>query len=114
MYIHYNKKDFGSLLYISSLPWLEQILECFPPPPPPVTNRAAIDMTGCGDSSALEVVENSRDYVITCNNIGGTGRKVTWERGAGIAAGECPAVSDCQSIVSVIAVLSRPSYSPAR
>ena len=49
-------------------------------PPLPVPNHAAIEMTGCGDSSALEVVENSRDYVITCNNIGGSGRKVTCER----------------------------------
>ena len=49
--------------------------------------HAAIDMTGCGDSSALDVVENSRDYVIACNNVGGTGRKVLWERGAGTAAG---------------------------
>ena len=73
--------------------------------------HAAIDMTGCGDSSALEVVENSRDYVITCNNIGGTGRKVTWERGAGLAAGDCVGVNDCQSVASVFAVLSRPSYS---
>ena len=78
---------------------------------PPGTNHAAIDMTGCGDSSALEVVENSRDYVITCNNVGGTGRKVTWERAAGIAAGDCVAVNSCQSAVAVIAVLSRPSYS---
>ena len=68
-------------------------------------------MTGCGDSSALEVVENSTDYVITCNNVGGTGRQVRWERGAGIAAGECAAVNNCQSTVAVIAVLSRPSYS---
>ena len=73
--------------------------------------HAAIDMTGCGDSSALEVVENSRDYVITCNNIGGTGRKVTWERGAGLAAGDCVGVNDCQSVASVFAVVSRPSYS---
>ena len=73
--------------------------------------HAAIDMTGCGDSSALEVVENSRDYVITCNNVGGTGRKVTWERAAGTAAGECVAVNSCQSTVAVIAVLSRLSYS---
>ena len=65
-------------------------------------------MTGCGDSSALEVVENSRDYVITCNNVGGTGRQVKWERGAGLSAGQCPAVNNCQS---VFAVLSRPSYS---
>ena len=75
--------------------------------PPPVPNHAAIDMTGCGDSSALEVVENSRDYVITCNNVGGTGRQVTWEK----AAGDCVAVNNCQSAVAVIAVLSRPSYS---
>ena len=68
-------------------------------------------MTGCGDSSALEVVENSRDYVITCNNVGGTGRLVAWERGVGIAAGDCVAVNNCQSAVAVIAVLSRPSYS---
>ena len=68
-------------------------------------------MTGCGDSSALEVVENSRDYVITCNNVGGTGRKVTWERGAGISAGDCVAVNNCQSAAAVFAVLSRPSYS---
>ena len=72
--------------------------------------HAAIDMTGCGDSSALEMVENSRDYVITCNNVGGTGRKVTWERAAGTAAGDCVAVNSCQSTVAVIAVLSRPSY----
>ena len=82
-----------------------------PSRPPPVPNHAAIDMTGCGDSSALEVVENSRDYVITCNNVGGTGRQVRWERGVGIGAGECPSVNNCVSAVSVIAVLSRPSYS---
>ena len=68
-------------------------------------------MTGCGDSSTLEVVENSRDYVITCNNVGGTGRAVKWDRGVGTAAGDCVAVSNCQSTVAVIAVLSRPSYS---
>ena len=68
-------------------------------------------MTGCGDSSALEVVENSTDYVITCNNVGGTGRKVTWERGVGLAAGDCVTANNCQSAVAVIAVLSRPSYS---
>ena len=73
--------------------------------------HAAIDMTGCGDSSALEVVENSRDYVITCNNVGGTGRQVAWDRGVGIAAGECPSVNNCQSTAAVFAVLSRPSYS---
>ena len=73
--------------------------------------HAAIDMTGCGDSSALEVMENSRDYVITCNNVGGTGRSVKWDRAAGIAAGDCVAVNNCQSTVAVIAVLSRPSYS---
>ena len=68
-------------------------------------------MTGCGDSSALEVVENSTDYVITCNNVGGTRRMVKWERGVGLAAGDCEAVNKCQSAVAVIAVLSRPSYS---
>ena len=73
--------------------------------------HAAIDMTGCGDSSALEVMENSRDYVITCNNVGGTGRAVKWDRGAGIPAGDCVAVNNCQSTVAVIAVVSRPSYS---
>ena len=73
--------------------------------------HAAIDMTGCGDSSALEVVENSRDYVITFNNIGGTGRKVLWERGAGIDAGDCVAVNSCEPTAAVFAVLSRPSYS---
>ena len=77
----------------------------------PSPTHAAIDMTGCGDSSALEVVENSRDYVITCNNIGGTGRAVKWERGARLAAGDCVAVNNCQSTVAVIAVVSRPSYS---
>ena len=73
--------------------------------------HAAIDMTGCGDSSALEVVENSRGYIITCNNVGGTRRMVKWDRGVGIAAGDCVAVNKCQSTVAVIAVLSRPSYS---
>ena len=68
-------------------------------------------MTGCGDSSALEVVENSRDYIITCNNVGGTRRMVKWDRGVGIAAGDCVAVNNCMSTVAVIAVLSRPSYS---
>ena len=66
---------------------------------------------GCGDSSPLEVRENTQNYVITCNNIGGTGRRVVWDRGAGVGAGACPAVNDCRSAVSAIAVLSRPSYS---
>ena len=92
-------------LYLLPIKTRQMLFFCLSP------TRAAIVMTGCGDSSALEVVENSRDYVITCNNVGGTGRAVKWERGVGIAAGDCVAVNNCQSTVAVIAVLSRPSYS---
>ena len=74
-------------------------------------NKTAVDLSGCGDSSPLEVTEDTQDYVITCNNVGGTGRQVAWDRGAGVSAGQCPSNGDCQSTVSVLAVLSRPSYS---
>ena len=74
-------------------------------------NKTAIDLSGCGDSSPLEVTEDTQDYVITCNNVGVTGRQVNWERAAGVSAGQCAAVNDCQSVASVFAVLSRPSYS---
>ena len=68
-------------------------------------------MMGCGDRNPLEVTEDTVNYVITCNNIGGTGRRVTWQRGQAINAGYCGSDLRCHPALAAIATLSRPSYS---
>ncbi|XP_070202843.1 uncharacterized protein [Littorina saxatilis] len=70
-----------------------------------------IEMTGCGENSPLEMVENSQNYNVTCTNIGGTDWSVKWERARGRGAGTCVAPNSCTSTTRPLAVVSRPTYS---